>query len=103
MIPRSLLRGSSSEVLVQPLRQNDIALVQRYEAILSNSNNFRLENITRPIARRAADLRTPDSLHVATAIETTCDAFLTNDIGIKRVTEIPILLLDELELPDNSG
>jgi hypothetical protein len=27
-----------------------------------------------------------------------CDAFLTNDAGIKRVTEITVLVLAELEL-----
>ena len=38
------------------------------------------------------------ALHVAAAIDASCDAFLTNDLGIKRVTEIKILVLDELEL-----
>jgi predicted nucleic acid-binding protein len=42
----------------------------------------------------------PDALHVACAIDTGCDAFLTNDTGIKRVSEIRILILDDLELPD---
>lgn len=93
-----------TEVLVQPLKAGDNALAQQYEAVLSNSRNFRLEPITTKIARRAADLRTrynlrtPDALHVATAVDTGCDAFLTNDTGIKRVTELPILILDELEL-----
>jgi predicted nucleic acid-binding protein len=91
-------------VLVQPLRVGDAALTERYEAILSNSHDFRLEPITAAIARRAADLRarynlrTPDALHVATAIAVGCDAFLTNDTGVKRVAEITILVLDELEL-----
>jgi predicted nucleic acid-binding protein len=48
--------------------------------------------------RARYNLRTPDALHVATRIDATCDAFLTNDAGIKRVIEIAVLVLDELEL-----
>lgn len=92
------------EVLVQPLRTGDTALAQRYEVVLGNSSHFRLEPMTTVTARRAAELRarynlrTPDALHVATAVEAGCDAFLTNDANIKRVTEISVLVLDELQL-----
>jgi predicted nucleic acid-binding protein len=44
------------------------------------------------------NLRTPDALHVAAGIDARCDAFLTNDTGMKHVTEIAVLVLDELEL-----
>jgi len=60
--------------------------------------------ISAGVAESAADLRarynlrTPDALHVATAIDAGCDAFLTNDTGIKRVQEIAVLVLDDLEL-----
>jgi predicted nucleic acid-binding protein len=49
------------------------------------------------IAERAAELRarynlkTPDALQVATAIETGCNAFLTSDMRLKRITELRIL------------
>jgi predicted nucleic acid-binding protein len=52
-----------------------------------------------PISARY-NLRTPDALHVATAIEAGCEAFLTNDSTLKRVREIRVLPLDELELDD---
>ena len=57
-----------------------------------------------PIADAAAELRArynlrmPDALHVAAALSTSCDALLTNDARLKRVQELPILVLDELEL-----
>jgi hypothetical protein len=35
---------------------------------------------------------------VAAALAAGCNAFLTNDLGLKRVTELPILVLDELEV-----
>jgi predicted nucleic acid-binding protein len=108
-VDEGLISGVSAtmaltEVLVQPLRTGDTALAKRYEAVLMNSNDFRLEPLTTAIAHLAADLRarynlkTPDAIHVATAIDAGCDAFLTNDTGIKRVTEIAVLILDELEL-----
>jgi predicted nucleic acid-binding protein len=56
------------------------------------------------MAESAADLwarynlRTPDALHVATAIDARCDVLLTNDAEIKRIREIVVLVLDELEL-----
>lgn len=51
--------------------------------------------------RARYQLKTPDALDVATAIEMGCDAFLTNDAGIKRVTELHVLILNEIELdPD---
>jgi predicted nucleic acid-binding protein len=93
-----------TEVLVQPLRVGNDPLAQRYEAVLSKSRGFRLEPTSNSVARRAADLRaryalrTPDALHVATAIEAGYDGFLTNDASIKRVAEIRVLVLDDLEL-----
>lgn len=93
-----------AEVLVQVLRAGDKALTEHYEAILSKSHNFRLEPVMTMVARQAADLRarynlrTPDALHVATAMVAGCDAFLTNDTTLQRVKEIAVLLLDELEL-----
>jgi predicted nucleic acid-binding protein len=94
-----------TEVLVQPIRTANQALVGQYEAVLTHSDNFRLEPVTTAVSRAAAhlrahyNLRTPDALHIATAIDADCEAFLTNDLGLKRVTELRVLVLDELELP----
>ena len=93
-----------TEVLTHPLRLGHTRLVQEYRDILLNSKEFRLLPITSQIAESAADLRarynlrTPDALHVAASMDARCDAFLTNDAGIKRVTEIAVLVLDELEI-----
>lgn len=97
-----------TEVLVQPIRTDNQELAGRYEAVLTQSDNFRLEPVATHVSRAAADLRarynlrTPDALHIATAIDAGCDAFLTNDLGLKRVTELKVLVLDELELPEDS-
>ncbi len=53
-------------------------------------------------AIRAADLRArynirlPDALQLARDIDAGCDAFLTNDTQFKRITELKVLVLDEL-------
>ena len=41
-------------------------------------------------------LRTPDALQVSTAISTGCQAILTNDKNWKRVTELQVIIVDEL-------
>ncbi len=93
-----------TEVLVQPLRQNNQILAADYRDLLFNGANFQLFPLTPSIAERAAELRakynlrTPDALQIATALKNGCNAFLCNDNGLKRVTELQILLLDDLEL-----
>jgi predicted nucleic acid-binding protein len=93
-----------TEVLAQLLRMGRTELVKDYEDIIQNSVGFTLIPIDEQIAHRAAELRakyglkTPDALHVATALETHCDAFLTNDMGLKRVSEVQVLVLEELEV-----
>ncbi len=93
-----------TEVLALPLRLGKPNLVNDYEQIINNSVGFQLVSVDKKIARRAVELRakyglkTPDALHIATALESYCDAFLTNDLGLKRVTEIQVLVLDELEI-----
>jgi predicted nucleic acid-binding protein len=93
-----------TEVLTRPVKLGNTRLEREYRDILLHSGGFRLLTITARIAESAAalraryNLRTPDALHVAAAIDVRCDAFLTNDTGIKRVTEIAVLVVDELEL-----
>lgn len=93
-----------TEVLVQLLRQNNQILANEYRDLLFNGANFQLFSLTTFAAETAAELRakynlrTPDALQIATALENSCDAFLCNDNGLKRVTELQVLILDEIEL-----
>jgi predicted nucleic acid-binding protein len=56
------------------------------------------------VAERAAEVRAhynlklADSFQIAAVIAAGCDAFLTNDSDLKRVSGITILALDELEV-----
>lgn len=91
-----------TEILTRPLKEQNKLLEQEYRDILLNSDTFNLLVVSSQIADSAADLRsrynlrTPDALHVASALDANCDAFLTNDRGLKRIKEIKILVLDEL-------
>ncbi|MDX2141680.1 MAG: type II toxin-antitoxin system VapC family toxin [Chloroflexota bacterium] len=93
-----------TEVLTLPLAKNLQHYVTDYQAMLLNTNGITTISVNVAIARRAAELRaryglrTPDALHLATAIETRCDAFLTNDHALTRVREITVLVLGNLTL-----
>jgi predicted nucleic acid-binding protein len=95
---------SLTEVLNQPIKKGRSDLEQAYRDILISGERFSLLPVSQTIAESAArlrayhNLRTPDALHIATAIDAACDAFLTNDNGLKRITQLRILALDDLEL-----
>lgn len=91
-----------AEVLVQPLAKGDQKLLQEFRSLLFKGKNLSTLSIDAQIAEHAADLRaryrlrTPDALQIAVALNAGCQAFLTNDIALKRVTELRVLVLDEL-------
>jgi len=90
------------EVLVLPMRQKEHQLVEQYQNILCNSPTIEIFDLNIEITMSAAGyrakygLRTPDSIQVATAVYSSADYFLTNDIRLRSVKEIEILVLDEL-------
>lgn len=90
-----------TEVLSKPLMDGDKGLADRYMAFIGTFPNLELREVDRRIAFRAAKLRakyglkTPDALFVATAIEEKAEAFVTNDIRLRKVDEIEILVLDD--------
>jgi predicted nucleic acid-binding protein len=92
-----------TETLTKPIQVGDQTLIEIYKELLTESGYVQLISVTPRQAETAAylriryNLRTPDALHVASAIESDCDAFLTNDLGLKRIAELRVLVLDELE------
>ena len=71
--------------------------------LLVNSEGVLFYPIDEITADKAADLRArhnltlTDAFQLAIAIQAECDAFLTNDVDLKRVTKIPIIVLSEAE------
>ena len=95
-----------TEVLVMPIQTGHVQYQQEYREMLLNTAHITTISVSSAIADRAASLRVqyglriPDALHVATAVISGCDAFLTNDFGLKRVQDVRVLVLDELELDE---
>ena len=95
---------SYAEVLVVPKRLNNKPLEKAYFDVLFSSQNFSRIVIDAGIADRAADLRgrykvkLPDALQVAAALETGCEAFLTNDEALGAITDLRVIVLKDIEL-----
>jgi predicted nucleic acid-binding protein len=92
------------EVLVQPIRQGNDLLQRRFTNALLRGIGFRTYPVDVPAATLAAQLRAdynlhlPDACQIAVAIREGCEAFLTNDRRLTRVTDLRVLVLDDLEL-----
>lgn len=90
------------ETLIKPIHQSNTILIKRYRTMFFNTKGVSLHSVTPTVGNIAAELRarynlrTPDAIHLATAIETDCDAFLTNDSQLKRVKEVTVWVLDDL-------
>ena len=90
------------EVMVQPIRHDDEALANNYQDILLNGTNIRMEPVTLTIAQVAAELRaesrlkTPDAIHLATALQHQAAAFLTNDRDFGDTGSLKILRIGDL-------
>lgn len=90
-----------AEVLAQPLRKSNKQLVEKYRQFLLNASNFTLYSIDPIIAEKAAELRAkyeirmPDAMQLAVAIENGATLFITNDKDLKKVEEIEVLVLED--------
>jgi predicted nucleic acid-binding protein len=90
------------EVLVHPIRLGDEALAHQYNDILLASDNISTIPVTPHTAQTAAELRaehnlkTPDAIHLATALTHNASAFLTNDRDFPVIAGIEILKLRNL-------
>lgn len=87
------------EVLVVPYRAGNIALAERYEAVLTRGRGIRMIDLSRDHLRSAAQLRastgvaTPDALQLAAALTARCSAFVTNDRRLPSSPDLKVLQL----------
>ncbi|WP_445246098.1 type II toxin-antitoxin system VapC family toxin [Microcoleus sp. OTE_8_concoct_300] len=92
------------EVLVHPLRQGNTLLAQEYREILLNQESLTVVELTPDIAETAAqlratyNLRSPDSIQMATAIHEGASFFLTNDARLPSLPGLTVLVLDNLRI-----
>ena len=79
----------------------DNEMLLRYGHILSEFPNLTLHDVDMRVIEKMSDLRaayglkTPDAIHVATALLHGAQAFVTNNAGLKRVNEIDVLVLED--------
>ncbi|MBC8129374.1 MAG: type II toxin-antitoxin system VapC family toxin [Rhizobiaceae bacterium] len=94
-------------VLVQPLQRKDVLRIELFETLLADRKLIETYAINRKILRRSAELRatlggkTPDSIHVATAIAADCSVIVSSDRRLK-VPE-PLQRLSSADLQGRSG
>src|SRR5439155_23764283 len=87
------------EVLVYPIRNGDADLAQRYRDILIESEALTIVLLDLAIAEEAArlrafhNIRTPDSIQMATALNKKASFFLTNDKQLPSLPNLTTLLL----------
>jgi predicted nucleic acid-binding protein len=90
------------ELTVRPWRARQELIARKYEAVVTRLPNLHLADITRMVARQAAQLRArfalrpADALQVATALNQKATAFITNDAELRRLAP----LLDVIVLKD---
>ncbi len=89
-----------AELLVHPYRASDNPQVDEFYALLSTYPNLDWVAPDLAIAdtaakiRAAHNLRTPDALQAATAVQAGATGLITNDSVFKRVKEFETLLLE---------
>jgi predicted nucleic acid-binding protein len=93
---------TEAELLVRPLRENDLGKIHRIQ-VATDAANVSVIASTREIAREAAairadiDIKLPDAIIVATAIAARCDAIVGNDGDCaRRVKTIPYVYLEDI-------
>lgn len=91
-----------TEVLIKPHRDKDQATIESFEGLLIESGYFSLLGADKDTFLAAAKIggetimRTPDAIHMATAIENKCDFFITNDKRIRDYQKVKVIQISEL-------
>ncbi len=91
------------ELLVKTKKEKNQFISDKYKLILQNFPNLQIKSLDEEIADIASDIRakyainTPDAIQIATSLSARADYFLTNDLYLKKIQDIEILLLDDIE------
>jgi len=91
-------RLSVLECRVRPIRDNNKPLLAAYDAFFS-ADRLILAEIDARVIETATQLRatyrfrSPDAIHLATAIEEKADVFLTGDSALKQCREVNVNVL----------
>jgi predicted nucleic acid-binding protein len=108
-LDRGILSAATSpitllECLVLPCRSGSADLQRDFTELIVRGRGVTFISLDDAIAERGADLRArynlslADAIQVATALTAGCDAILTNEVAIRRVSELPIVIVGDLEI-----
>jgi predicted nucleic acid-binding protein len=92
-------RLSRLECRTRPLREGDSRLLTTYDAFFS-AGRLALGEVDAAVIERATalraryGLRTPDAIHLATAIEGQAEVVLTGDATLRRCSEVAVEVLE---------
>jgi len=90
-----------TEVLPPLVRKGDQELINKVIEFICDADTFDLREADESVCIQAAVLRaeygikTPDALHVATAIHENCEVFLTNDARIRAPNFLKRIILSD--------
>lgn len=91
-----------AECLVKPLKDNDEDSIRNYEKSLIDSAHFQLAPVSLGVLRRGAllhahqNVKLPDAIHVATAIESGCTHIVSNDKKLPDINGLDFVYLKDL-------
>jgi len=93
-----------AECLVKPYADGNSDFQIRYQAAITTRSGLTVYPVSRSIVIRAARIRAaykirlPDAIHLSTALEASCDVFLTNDQLVKPIPGVTLIQLSDLTL-----
>ena len=91
-----------TEVLVGPFKAKNLELAKLYDELLDTQDDLDMASVSRPILVKAAELRadlglkSPDAIHVATALLHNSEFFFTADMSLRVPRPLKIVTLEEL-------
>lgn len=91
-----------TETLIKPYRDKDQGTIEAFEGLLIDSGYFYLLGATKETFLKAAQvggetmMRTPDALHMTTALENNCDFFITNDKRIRDYGTVKVIQVADI-------
>ena len=99
-LPGSLVtsRLTLLECRSRPMRAGDLATLAQFDVFFAGVELLMVE-VGPAVIERATDLRarynlkTPDAIHYASAVEVGATVFLTGDRGLSRCLEVPVEIL----------
>ena len=91
-----------AEYAIVPYRENNRKLLDDFDLLMEDMGTDILD-ITRPIAKKAAEIRAShnkfkamDALQLAAAVISGCSLFLTNDKQLRQFKKLKIMTMDDL-------